>query len=278
MHMSAETMFDSSAPTMKEIRRLGKLALEHTTLVAESGLQAFGVRRPSALLLLGHMRSGSTLVLHLLLTNPEVSALGERGTVYASQADLARLALTARLARGWPLRRLRYAADQVNHNQLTPNPSLLQDPRVRILFLLRRPQASLDSILELYRRHYQEPWSASRAVAYYVERLRTLMSLAESLPGSGCAALIPYESLIDSPGQLLEGLRRFLGLRHGFTQTYASYSFTGRSGDPGPNIIAGRIIRTPLATSTRVSGDELEQAQRAYAECRTVLERFALPL
>jgi hypothetical protein len=58
-----------------------------------------------ALLLLGHMRSGSTLVLHLLLTNPQIAALGERNVRYALAADLARLALSARMAQGRPLRR-----------------------------------------------------------------------------------------------------------------------------------------------------------------------------
>src|SRR5580658_860179 len=133
------------------IRRLGKRLIERATLAAETSLDAVGVSSPCALLLLGHMRSGSTLLLHLLMTNPEVSAMGERGAVYASRADLARLALATRWAHRSPFRHLGYVADQVNHNQLTPNLSLLKDPRVRVLFLLRRPELTLACILELYR-------------------------------------------------------------------------------------------------------------------------------
>jgi hypothetical protein len=258
------------------IRRLGKRLIERATLAAETSLDAIGVSSPCALLLLGHMRSGSTLLLHLLMTNPEVSAMGERGAVYASRADLARLALATRWAHRSPFRHLRYAADQVNHNQLTPNFSLLKDPRVRVLFLLRRPELTLASILELYRAHYQQPWSASRAVDYYTERLGALMKLGDSMPSPKGAALICYETLMESPAGTLEALRSFLGLRQGFSQTYDTYSFTGTHGDPGPSIASGRIIRKEPAAHIDLSVSELERATQAYVQCSGALARFAL--
>jgi hypothetical protein len=258
------------------LRRLGKRGIESAAKATEAGLQAVGVPSPSALLLLGHMRSGSTLLLHLLMTNPEVSALGERGVVYASSADLARLAIAARIARRSPFRRLRYVADQVNHNHLTPNSRLLQDPRIRILFLLRRPEPTIASILELYRAHYPQAWSASQAVDYYVARLGALMELGEGLFSPACAALITYESLTDLPRETLEALRVFLGLEHGFTQTYATHSFTGTYGDPGPNIVAGRIIHKAPTTEVSLDASELERATSAYDQCSSALARFAL--
>jgi hypothetical protein len=261
---------------MKGIRRLGKRAVESIAMVAEAGLQAVGVQSPSALLLLGHMRSGSTLLLHLLMTNPEVSALGERGAVYSSRADLARLMIASRIARHSPFRRLRYVADQLNHNQLTPNSRLLQDPRVRILFLLRRPEPTIASIVELYRAHYRQAWSVSRAVDYYVERLGALIQIGESLASPICAALIPYENLTNLPQETLEALRLFLGLQQGFTQTYTTYSFTGKYGDPGPNIAAGRIIHKAPATQAHMDASELERVTRAYRQCSSALARFAL--
>lgn len=36
---------------------------------------------------MGHMRSGSTLLLHLLLTNRGVSALGKRNATYGTRGD-----------------------------------------------------------------------------------------------------------------------------------------------------------------------------------------------
>jgi len=258
------------------IRKLAKRAIESAALAAEAGLQAVGVPHPSALLLLGHMRSGSTLLLHLLMTNPEVSALGERGAVYASRADLARLAIACRMAHRSPFRRWRYVADQVNHNQLTPNSRLLQDPRVRILFLLRRPPCTIASIVELYRAHYRQAWSPSQAVDYYVERLGALRELGESLASPTRAALISYETLTDLPQETLEALRLFLGLKEGFTHTYLTYPFTGKHGDPGPNIAAGRIIHKAPTTGFQLEVSELQRATTAYDRCRSALARFAL--
>jgi hypothetical protein len=259
------------------LRTLRDQGIGLTVSTVEACLEAIGVHRPRALLLLGHMRSGSTLLLHLLMTNPEVSAVGERGAVYASKADFARLALVTRLLRGLPLRRLRYVVDQINHSQLTPDTSLLQSSRVRVLFILRRPEASIASILELYRTYYPEPWTPARAVDYYAERLETLAKLGESLPSPTVAALIPYELLTESPVEMLEALRVFLGLSRGFSQTYDTYSFTGKYGDPGPKIALGRIDRPERATDIQLSAIDIKRATEAYLKCHATLARFALP-
>jgi hypothetical protein len=260
----------------KGLRRLERWAIEHAMLAAEAGLATVGVARPSALLLLGHMRSGSTLLLHLLLTNPAIAAAGERGAVYGSSADLARLALTIRIARHAPFRQLRFVADQVNHSYLTPERRLLEDRRVRVLFLLRRPAPSIASILELYRVHYAQPWSLARAVAYYVERLEFLQGLGEGLPSEQSAALVTYETLMQSPHETLQALRRFLKLRQGFSQTYGIHPFTGTHGDPGPKIRTGRIVRPQPAASLQVEAAELDRAIEAYERCHRALARFAL--
>ena len=223
------------------------------------------------------MRSGSTLLLHLLMTNPEVSALGERNAVYANRTDLVRLAMAARRANRAPFQRLRYVADQLNHNQFTPNSALLCDPRVRILFIVRQPEASLGSLLELSRTYYQEAWSPARAVEYYEQRLEALIGIGECLPSSTQAALVKYEALIQTPDETLEGLRQFLALRQGFSKTYDIYPFTSTRGDPGPNITAGRIVRKGPSAHTYLSAADLERAVKAYERCAGALARFAVP-
>ena len=223
------------------------------------------------------MRSGSSLLLHLLSTNPEVSAVGERNAVYATRADLARLVIATRLAHYPPWRRLRYVADQVNHNKFTPSMALLQDRRARVLFLLRNPQSSIASLLELSRTFYEESWPVSRAIAYYVERLEGLQRIGESWSGRAPPALITYEKLTQQPQRSLEALRAFLDLQRGFSTTYQTYSFTGRRGDPGPNISAGRIVLKDPAAATTLGGADLTRAAEAYARCTAALARFALP-
>jgi hypothetical protein len=254
----------------------GRRVIAHAFSASERCLEALGVVSPQVLLLLGHMRSGSTLLLHLLLTNREVAALGERNAVYASPADFARLAITTRVARRALFARLGYVADQVNHDRFTPDSALLAQPRVRVVFVLRRPQGSLVSLLELSRRFYGSSWSVAQAVDYYIRRLETLMKQAQSFPAAGDAALVRYESLTASPERTLEALRQYLGLRHGFSTTYSAHSFTGVRGDPGPNIGAGRIVRTESATSDQLSAADRSAAESAYEQCVGALAQFAL--
>jgi hypothetical protein len=235
-----------------------------------------GVRRPGVLFVLGHMRSGSTLLLHLLLTSPEVASVGERNAIYASRADLAHLAIKVRLAHRSLFGSLRYVADQVNHSQFTPVPGVLADPRVRSLFLLRRPEASLSSLLALSREYYNSSWSVARAVDYYVTRMDDLSRIAAALPSAGHAAFIRYETLTQFPQRTLEALRGFLGLAQGFSSHYGTHAFTGRRGDPGPTITAGVVLRKPAVADSEFGEADLLPAVDAYHRCSEALARFAL--
>jgi len=235
-----------------QTRKLRRRAVGQACILAERGLAVVGVARPQALLLMGHMRCGSTLLLHLLMTNPQVSGQGERNAVYASGADLARLALSTRLAHAAPLRRLRYVADQVNHNHAIPEERVLRQGRVKALFLLRGSDAALASLLELSRRFYEGAWSCERALDYYI-------------------------GLTAQPAEALESLRVFLGLAQGFSQDYAIHAFTGERGDPGPRIASGRVQPAARVPELTVADPrQLERARAAYRSCRQGLARFAL--
>ncbi len=222
------------------------------------------------------MRSGSTLLLHLLLTSAQVAAVGERNAIYASRADLARLAIAARLARRAPFGRIGFVVDQVNHSHLTPVPALLTDARVRVLFLLRRPEASLSSLLELSRSYYDSSWSLAKAIDYYVTRLDGLVRLAEGIPASAHAGFIRYEDLMAAPQVTLGQLSGWLGLTRALSVDYEIQPFTRSRGDPGATIAAGTIVRKAAVTDRPFSDADLRRAQRAYAECNEALSRFAL--
>jgi hypothetical protein len=250
--------------------RVGGLAYR----AGEASLQAVGLRPPLALLILGHMRSGSSLLLHLLLTNPRISALGERNATYATREDLVRLAAVTRLKRGRVFTPLRYVADQVNHNRFTPNLSLLSDARVRTIFLLRRPLASLASLMELSRMYYGQSWTISRAADYYATRVQFLGEAATSLLGSGQAVFVTYEQLTESPAPTLAPLQEFLKLATGFSTEYECQPFTRSRGDPGTTISSGKIVRANNYESYEVPADELERATQAYLRCRQVFDQL----
>src|SRR5881397_3756704 len=157
------------------------MTMKHLSFViVRAAIRWLGVPPLPAVFIMGHMRSGSTLLLHILLTNPELIGCGERNALYRSSEDLDKLEIAARISQRAPFRRVRYAVDQINHDRLTPSLELLRDERVRCIFLMREPIATIQSIVNLTRTFY-DPWTAQRAVDYYSERLQTLAHYAANL-------------------------------------------------------------------------------------------------
>jgi hypothetical protein len=263
-------------PAMNAMRQVKRQVIEKSAVALEACLNVVQVAPPATLLILAHMRSGSTLLLHLLLMSDEISGMGERNTAYLSSGDLSRLAIATRVASRAPFRRLRYVVDQVNHNPLTPNSRVLNDPRVRLLFLIRQPQPAIGSLMELSRNYFPHSWTVTRAVDYYIERLRALSLIAEHLTNPKGAAFVAYEALTDSPQETLESLRSFLGLRLALSQTYRTHSFTRRRGDPMPTIATGQIRRRESPANLELSASDLERVTTAHLQCTRALTRFAL--
>ena len=260
---------------VSELLRRGKRQLGALALTSGVGcLRAIGVRPPSALLILGHMRSGSTLLLHLLLTNKAIASLGERNATYDTPDDLRRLAALARLQRGTVFTPLGYAADQVNHSRLTPNPGLFGHARLRTIFLLRNPVDSLASLMELSRTYYGQSWTITGALDYYLARLQFMAEVGHRLVGTGHAVFVTYEQLTESTAPTLARLQQFLGLSDGFSVVYSRQHFTGIRGDPGPKISLGRVIPAVCGETSRLPADVVERATQAYTLCREVLDQL----
>lgn len=238
-----------------------------------AGLRALGCAPATTVFILGHMRSGSTLLLHILLSHPDIAGCGEQNTPYHTVRDLHRLAVTARFAQGPLLRRFRYVVDQINHDHLTPNEALLQDSRVRLLFLIREPPASLSSIIHLTRTFYEE-WPVQRVADYYVQRLNTLTRYAESNTFCGRALALTYQDLLADTSFTLGRLQAFFDLDTGLAERYDMQLFTGCRGDPSDAIRAGRIVRDRVPPREALPADVLDRAWHAYDACRRALERF----
>jgi hypothetical protein len=262
-------------PYPRAVRSLRRGIILAGSRVAETALACVGVRRPEIVLVLGHMRSGSTLLLHILLSHPAISGMGERNATYSTNADLARLVIATRVARRQPFARFRYVVDQLNHDRFTPAPAVLQHSRVRLLFLIREPRGSIASLLELTRTYY-EPWPLARAVDYYVERLGTLARYARSIDRPERAAFLTYQDVTERSRQSLTSLASFLGTEPPFSDTYPVHGFTGRRGDPGQVISAGRIIQSRTHDLPPEADGELARAQRAYEESLRALAPLAL--
>src|SRR5215470_14567177 len=113
-------------PVRAQIRHLGFRVVRQT-------LRSLGVRPPRIVFIMGHMPSGTTLLLHLLISNPELIACGERNTAYRSADDLDKLEIAARQSQRSMFRQVSYVVDQINHDEFTPNPDLFKSERIRCI-------------------------------------------------------------------------------------------------------------------------------------------------
>ncbi len=228
------------------------------------------------LLILGHMRSGSSLLVHLLNSNPEILGYGETHITYESAADFKRLLQRVYAQHHDYGMGQTYVFDKLLHDQKLANDDLLHAPLTRALFLLREPTRSLASMLDI-----KPHWQASDALDYYVNRLATLTRYAEIL-GRERGALVEYEQILADSQAVFALLQDFLGTRAGFSEQYQVTATTGMRGvgDSSEQIKAGRIVRKErrLDRASEITPELAEKAAHSYQHCRAVLQQHCRSL
>lgn len=222
----------------------------------------------SWLLVMSHMRSGSSLLTHLLFNNPEIAGYGETHTTYRSHNDL--YVLLAKVS--YQLRTLprlpasRYILDKLLHNiLLTPDGlELFAHEDTRTIFLLRDPQQALASVISTL------DYSVDGAVRYYSDRLSALTRYAQAMPASMPAFALTYRQLVEETDLSLAALTSFLELKIPLTSEYQVHRLTGQPGvgDISENIFAGRVLAQPSRdTEVSIPASSLAIAQREYEAC-----------
>ena len=219
--------------------------------------------------ILGHMRSGSTLLAHILANHPDVVGAGEMHISYRTSADLPTLILKTCESLHRPILRETYVVDQINHDYVSDEVLLAKDV-YRCIILLREPEATLKSMAALKRMN-SASWHETQALKNYINRLETLTRYASILGQR--ALLVEYDGLVDHTEETLPALTKFLDLDPPLSPNYATHRMTGRVagiGDPSKNIKTGRVIRTPKH-DIAISKETLMAATSAFHKCRDKL-------
>ncbi len=190
--------------------------------------------------ILGHMRSRSTLLCHLLMNDKNIFGLGESNKVYRTKLDLVKMRIKTRLNHNGILPFNFIFLDQINHNNKTPNLDLIKS-NAKILILVREPNETFESIRVLTKTFYEE-WSHERIEEYYMNRLNYLSQVKSSLSASH-SLTIDSEHIISHSQKCLNEISDFLNLQTPLTSDYGIQKFTGRHGDPSPNISTGKILQ-----------------------------------
>ena len=211
------------------------------------------------LIIISHTRSGSSLLVHLLNSNPEIIGYGESQITYRNFEDYARAALRIHVYLRRPPRDARYVLDKVLHTRLLPDPKLLK--HAITIFLLREPRGALTS---MYRLNGQ----TERALSHYIDRIEWMLRGARALDPSTWFFLT-YEDLTTDSEAALHNLTTFLALTKALTPVYRTTRATGAAGlgDPGPNIALGTISdNKPVNTIPESVLPLLARAEEAYLQ------------
>lgn len=205
------------------------------------------------LFLFSHMRSYSSLLGHILGSNPEVNGYAELQLSYETELDFIRATLQVYETNGNHLQG-HYIFDKVLHGHLTIGQVVLDRSRATGIFVVREPADTLRSTIAMARRRKKPDWKGDidKVAAYYVRRTTQLADLAEHFSGETC--VFEAERVITDTDAVLEGLTDFLGLKVPLSSDYEVFSHTGRAGvgDPGKHIKSGRLV------TERESHDDIE--------------------
>ena len=219
------------------------------------------------LLIVGHMRSGSTLLVHILANNKDIVGFGEAHLKYGDKPNLLGNATTIyrRCGKFWP--RGRYVLDKVLHPRYDITVPALQRTNARTILLVREPSKALRSILGL---RLKMIGTDEKALEYYAERLEVVKELAREMGPERCA-FVTYENLVGNTLPELEHLTAFLGLDQPLRSEYDLMWSTGKKwiGDPSERIKEGKVVKQDRPYKHEISDDVLQRAQEAYDECVT---------
>jgi hypothetical protein len=214
--------------------------------------------------ILGHMRSGSTLLAHILASHPDFVGAGEMHVQYDSTADLPKLVLKTCEFLHRPFLHEAYIVDQINHDLVTDE-VLRSDKVEKCIILMREPEATLKSMLTLKSLNLR---TEKDAMNIYMKRLGVLAAYGLVLKRR--AWLVEYDDLVGRTEETLAGITNFLGVNPPFEPMYNTRRTTRRVGDPSSNILRGRVARTP-GHAHPVSDEALSEMRHAFLTCRRQL-------
>ena len=235
----------------------------------------------------GHMRSGSSLLTRILVSNPQVEGFGENHICYRHTTDLdvLRSRIDQRVefeasdfanSRGTPI-----VLDKILHDHLEVCDELLQNTLGRFVFLIREPRSSIASMMMRY-----PDWFTGKpvakidlfrsAAAYYESRIKDVLYMACRIRDSERMFFLTFDELVYHTSAVFTALEMLLGLRTPLSEEYRppNRSRSSEEGDNSDQILAGRIIRHRKPPTITSDHSGLLRLERTYVTvCRLMRDR-----
>jgi hypothetical protein len=218
------------------------------------------------------MRSYSSLLCHILGSHPEIDGYCETHIKYRSYFDLLRLRRRVVKLTGEPLRG-RYVLDKVLHDYPLAR-SILRSRSARAIVLLRKPKATIRSIMNMGLRYSDIAWyrDLDAVAGYYETRLHSLVHLADQMDGR--IVLLEAEGLLTDTLDVLGRVVSFLGLREPLQSSYRRFAHTGEAGygDPSPTLAKGEVTQErEMQAQIIIPEPVVARLEEAYRVCTVAL-------
>jgi len=224
--------------------------------------------------LLAHMRSGSTLLTHILNRNPDITGATESGIFYHTKKDLLLSIYWVHLCNRNVRFKAKFVIDQINHNRFLPDDELLEEKGMSFIFLIREPLKSLNSMLTNPYRYYSTTRTEEGALFYYVSRLQKLEYYARRINDKVRTVFFTHDKLINQTDQVFKKLMVFLELSKPLSESYRILPITGRRSDHSDNIYQGHIVRNYESPKHHISAMNLRIAQYFFDRCCETLSEY----
>jgi len=224
------------------------------------------------LFIISHMRSRSSLLSHILGSNPEILGYSELHRSYWGRLSLLKMRAILHAESGASLKD-KYLLDKILHNHVISKKALkIANPR--FIYLLRRPHNTIKSIVNMGKRtelkKYRDP---SAATDYYCKRLKFIEEQYRRIRADHF--LIESHDIVERTGNVLSSLQGWLDLDAPLSRSYRIFRNTGNPGfgDRSSNILSGKIRKTRGHPDIHIPSDCTRRAERAYRRCRKTLRR-----
>lgn len=221
------------------------------------------------ILLLSHMRAYTSLISHILGSNPEINGYYEMHIGYYSWKSLIRQKL--RYLKNHELKpSSRYIFDKVLHNSHHINSTLFKDNKAHTIITLREPAQTIPSIISLFNQTNKNNECATfiGAVEYYRERLNQLALYSTELKGS--FIYFDAENIKHNTQELFSFIQDEIVLKHPLSAYYDIQKMTGvrNAGDLSKNIKEGKIITRKNDYNLPLDSQVISELQVHYADIR----------
>ncbi|OQK15382.1 hypothetical protein AU255_18095 [Methyloprofundus sedimenti] len=256
------TLSSEAQKVFRETRKLYRFSLNPENIFGSS----------KYIFMFSHMRSRSSVLSHVLGSNPDICGHSELHLPYKGRMSLWKMQIELFNDLKCSLKD-KYLFDKILHD-FEFSEQVLEISKAKIIFLLRDPESTIKSIMNMGYitgiEWYKDPLQATN---YYCSRLQQLEDLAQQTGGN--YFFIESAELIDNTDYILEKLTQWLNLSEALDKRYSVFHNTGktgrRGGDPSDNIKSGVLKKTPGYPDIQIPPDVLHTAESAYEQCRLSL-------